>query len=164
MLLFPRIIVSKSHENTSEYVDTVTLFSKTWTKGHWSLDDLWPHICWGHMCDFTQGSLCPSPVGIHQCMRMQWLILQNFNQDYHILHTPYYVHTTYSRMSDHIVSFWTKFRRGTEVRYFQTMVIAFHLLVLLILVKWIFQHVQTKIFPNDRPYIFSMLRQYDIFS
>ena len=65
---YPRIIVSKSHENTSKYVDTVTLFAKTWTKGHWPLDDLWPHICWGHMCDSTQGSLCLSPMGIHQCM------------------------------------------------------------------------------------------------
>ena len=53
--LYPRTIVSKSHENT-KYVDTVILFSKTWTKGHWPLDDLWPHICWGHMCDSTQGS------------------------------------------------------------------------------------------------------------
>ena len=48
-------------ENTSKYVDTVNLFAKTWTKGHWPLDDLWPHICWGHRCDSTQGSLCPSP-------------------------------------------------------------------------------------------------------
>ena len=60
--LYPRIIVSKSHENTSKYVDSGTLFAKTWTKGHWPLDDLWPHICWGHMCDSTQGSLCPSPM------------------------------------------------------------------------------------------------------
>ena len=45
-------------ENTSKYVDILTLFSKTWTKGHWPLDDLWPHICWGHMCDSTQRSLC----------------------------------------------------------------------------------------------------------
>ena len=29
--LYPRIIVSKSHENTSKYVDTVNLFAKTWT-------------------------------------------------------------------------------------------------------------------------------------
>ena len=43
----------KSHENTSKYVDTVNLFAKTWTKGHWPLDDLWPHICWLHMCDST---------------------------------------------------------------------------------------------------------------
>ena len=75
--LYPRIIVSKSHENTSKYMDTVTLFSKTRTKGHWPLDDLWPNICWGDMCDFTQGSLCPSPMGIHQCMWIQWSILQN---------------------------------------------------------------------------------------
>ena len=43
-------------------------FPKTWTKGHWPLFDLWPHVCWGHMCDSTQGSLCPSSMGIHQCM------------------------------------------------------------------------------------------------
>ena len=73
--LYPRIIVSKSHENTSKCVDTVNLFAKTWTKGHWPLDELWPHICWGHMCDSTQGSLCPSPMGIHQCMWIQWSIL-----------------------------------------------------------------------------------------
>ena len=70
-------------------------FPKTWTKGHWPLDDLWPHVCWRHMCDSTQGSLCPSPKTIHQCTWIQWSILQNTT---YILHT-YYVHTTY-RMSD----------------------------------------------------------------
>ena len=63
--LYPRIIVSKYHENTSEYVDTVTFFAKTWSEGQWPLGDLWPYICWGHMCDSTQGSLCPSPMKIH---------------------------------------------------------------------------------------------------
>ena len=47
-------------------------FPKTWTKGHWPLDDLWPHVCWGHMYDSTQGSLCPSPMTIHRCMWIQW--------------------------------------------------------------------------------------------
>ena len=103
--LYPRIIVSKSNENTSKFVDTVTLFSKTWTKGHWPLDDLWPHVCWGRMCDSTQGSLCPSPMGIHQCMWIQWSILKK--------NTTYYIHTTY-RMKDHIVSFWTQFRRDKK--------------------------------------------------
>ena len=51
------------------------LFSKTWTKCHWPLDDLWTHICWGHIRDSTQGSLCPSPMGIHQCMWIQWSTL-----------------------------------------------------------------------------------------
>ena len=74
--LYARIIVSKSYENTLKYVDTVTLFAKTWTKGHWPLDDLWPHICWGLMCDSTQGSLCPSPMKIHQSMWIQWPFLQ----------------------------------------------------------------------------------------
>ena len=76
--LCPRIIVSNSHENTSTYVDTVTFFAKKkkWTKGHGPLDDLWPHICCGHMCDSTQGSLCPSPMKIHQSMWIQWPFLQ----------------------------------------------------------------------------------------
>ena len=54
--LYPRIIVSKTHENTSKYVDTVTIIAKTWTKGHWPLDDLWPHICWGLMGHYTKST------------------------------------------------------------------------------------------------------------
>ena len=72
VVLEPRV----SPEHTSKYVDTVTVFAKTWTKGHWPLEDLWPHICWGLMCDSTQGSLCPSPMKIHQSMWMQWPFLQ----------------------------------------------------------------------------------------
>ena len=106
----PKDFLSKSYENMSKYVDTVTLFfsSKTWTTGHRSLDDLRPQVCWGHMCDSTQGSLCPSPMGIHQCMLIQWSILQSTTC---IPRT----HTTY-RMSDHIVSFWTKFRRDKKCK------------------------------------------------
>ena len=115
--LYPRIIVSKSHENTSKYVDTVNLFAKTWTKGHWPLDDLWPHICWGHRCDSTQGSLCPSPMGIYQCMWIQWSILQKITTYIHIhTHTYIHIHTTY-RISDHIVSFWTTFRRDKNTSF-----------------------------------------------
>ena len=43
-----------------------------WTKGHWPLDDLWPLVCWGHMCDSTQGLLWLSPMKIHQSMWIQW--------------------------------------------------------------------------------------------
>ena len=89
-------------------------FPKIWTKGHWPLDDLWPHVCWGHMCDSTQGSLCPSPMTIHQCMWIQWSILQNTT--YIHIHTYYILHTTY-RMSDHIVSYWTQFRRDKKVNF-----------------------------------------------
>ena len=89
-------------------------FPKTWTKGHWPLDDLWPHVCGGHMCDSTQGSLCPSPMTIHQCMWIQWSILQNTTY-VHILHTYTYIHThTTYRMSDHIVSYWTQSRRDKK--------------------------------------------------
>ena len=53
---------------------------KTWTKGHWPLDDLWTHICWGHRCDSTQGSLCPSPMKIHQNMWIVTLFAKKLNQ------------------------------------------------------------------------------------
>ena len=49
------IQVPWKYVNVCEYSD---LFSKTWTKGHGPLDDFWPQVCWGHMCDATQGSLC----------------------------------------------------------------------------------------------------------
>ena len=87
-----------------------SFFPKTWTKGHWPLHDLWPHVCWGHMCDSTQGSLYLSPMTIHQCMWIQWSILQITT--YIHTHTTYilHIHTTY-RMNDHIVAYWTQFRR-----------------------------------------------------
>ena len=73
-------------------------FPKTWTKGHWPLDDLWPHVCWGHMCDSTQGSLCPSPMTIHQCMWIQWSILQNTT----------YIHIhTYSTYTYYVQNEWS---------------------------------------------------------
>ena len=65
----------------SMWIQWPFFFSKTWTKGHWPLDDLWPQVCWGHMCDSTQGSLCPSPMKIHQSMWIQWLFFfKNLNQ------------------------------------------------------------------------------------
>ena len=72
-------------------VDTLTLFSKNLNQR--SLTPRWPltHVRWGHMCDSTKGSLCPSPMTIHQCMWIQWSILQNTTY----IHTTYYVHTTY---------------------------------------------------------------------
>ena len=85
--LYPRIIVSNSHGNTYKYVDTVTILknkkTKTKTNGQWPQDDLWPHFCWGHMCDSTQGSLYPSSMKIHQSIWIQWPFFQkkkNLNQ------------------------------------------------------------------------------------
>ena len=74
-------------------------FPKTWTKGHWPLDDLWPHVCWGHMCDSTQGSLCPSPMTIHQCMWIQWSILQ--------ITTYIHTHTTYILRTYYVQNEWS---------------------------------------------------------
>ena len=102
--LCPRIILSKSHENTSKYVDTVNLFAKTWTKGHWPLDDLWPHICWGHMCDCAQGSLCPSPMGIRQCMWIQLSILQKLPHTYIHIHTTYILRTYYILRTESVIT------------------------------------------------------------
>ena len=62
-LLRSHVTLPKDHCNSVpwKYIKVCgysDLFSpKTWTKGHWPLDDLWPHICWGPMCDSTQGSL-----------------------------------------------------------------------------------------------------------
>ena len=55
------------------------------------------------MCDCAQGSLCPSPMGIRQCMWIQLSILQKLPHTYIHTHTTYILHTTY-RISDHIVS------------------------------------------------------------
>ena len=78
---YPMVIVSKSHENTSKYVDTVIFFlSKPWTKGHWPLDDLWPQLSWGLMCDSTQGSFCLSLMKIHQNLWIQWPFFKNLKQ------------------------------------------------------------------------------------
>ena len=64
--LYPRIIVSKSHDDTSMYVDTVINFANY------------------HIHTYT-----------------------------YYVHTTYILHTTY-RMSDHIVSYWTQFRRDNK--------------------------------------------------
>ena len=70
------------------------------------LDDLWPHICWGHMYDPTQGSLCPSCSHGNTSMYVERV---THFANYHI-HTHTTLHTTY-RISDHTVSFLTMFRR-----------------------------------------------------
>ena len=49
-------------------------------KGHWPLDDLWPHVCWGHKFDSTQGLLCLRPMKIYQSMWIQWLFFKKLEQ------------------------------------------------------------------------------------
>ena len=114
--LCPRIILSKSHENTSKYVDTVNLFAKSWTKGHWPLDDLWPHICWGHMCDCAQGSLCPSPMGIRQCMWIQLSILQKLPHTYIHIHTTYILRTYYILRTESVITWSLSELRSGETK------------------------------------------------
>ena len=97
--LYPRIIVPKSHENSSKYVDTVTHFWKTWTKGHWPLT---PRLLRSHVWLYPRIIVSKS----HGNTSIYVDTVINFAKKYHILHK----HTTY-RMSDHIVSFWTQCRR-----------------------------------------------------
>ena len=64
--------MSNSHENT-----LLTMFKKLLLKGQRPFDNLWPHICWCLMCDSTQGSLCPTPMVIHQSIWIQWIFVKN---------------------------------------------------------------------------------------
>ena len=106
---YPRIIVSKSHENTSKYVDTVILFAKTWTKGHWPLDDLWP----------TSVEVTGVTLPKDHCVQVPWEYINvcgHSDQFCKLPHTytTYYIQRTTYRMSDHIVSFWTQFKRDKK--------------------------------------------------
>ena len=84
-------------------------FPKTWTKGHWPLDDLWPHVC------FT----CVTLPKDH-CVQVPWEYInvcgysdQFCKLPHTYIHYHIHTHTTY-RMSDHIVSYWTQFRRDKK--------------------------------------------------
>ena len=105
-------------ENTSKYVDTLTLFSKNLNQR--SLNPRWPLtpcLLRSHVWLYPRIIVPKS----HDNTSMYVDTVINFSK-YHI-HTylyTYYVHTTY-RMSDHIVSYWTQFRRdkngGTPLNY-----------------------------------------------
>ena len=85
-------------------------FLKTWTKGHWPLDDLLtPNLLRSHVWLYPR--IIASKSHGNTSMYVDTVInLAKLNKDYHILQTYFmYVHTTY-RMSNHIVSFWTKCR------------------------------------------------------
>ena len=110
--IFASIVIVNRFENTSKYVDTLTLFSKNLNQR--SLTRRWPLtpcLLRSHVWLYPR-IIVPSPMTIHQCMWISVIILQNTT---YILHTTctYYVHTTY-RMSDHIVSYWTQFRRDKK--------------------------------------------------
>ena len=53
------------------------------------------------MCDYTQGSLCPSPMKIHQSMWIQWPFLQkNLNQGGHWPLDDIWAHICWGHMCD----------------------------------------------------------------
>ena len=103
-------------ENTSKYVDTLTLFSKNLNQS--SLTPRWPltpHLLRSHVWLYPRIIVSKS----HGNISMYVDTVIKF-ANYHIhTHTTYYMihtyilHTTY-RMSDHIVSYWTQFRRDKK--------------------------------------------------
>ena len=94
-------------ENTSKYVDTLTLFSKNLNQR--SLTPRWPLtpcLLRSHVWLYPRIIVSKS----HDNTSMYVDTVINFAK-YHIhTHTYIHIHTTY-RMSDHIVSYWTQFRR-----------------------------------------------------
>ena len=105
-------------ENTSKYVDTLTLFSKNLNQR--SLTPRWPLtpcLLRSHVWLYPRIIVSKS----HDNTSMYVDTVINFAK-YHIhTHTYYILHTTY-RMSDHIVSYWTQFRRDKKPQYIHTKV------------------------------------------
>ena len=55
--------------------------AKTWNQRSLTLDDLWPQVFWGHMCDSTQGSLNQVLWKyIKVCEHSTWPFFKNLNQ------------------------------------------------------------------------------------
>ena len=93
--------LSKSHENTSKYVDTVTFFQKLEPK---VISPRWPltsHLLRSHVWLYPRIIVSKSRLNT------------SLYVDTVINCAKYHIHTTY-RMSYHIVSFWTKFRRDKK--------------------------------------------------
>ena len=62
----PWVLPTFTRSSTSAIIEIFDLQTKR-SMIQITLDDLWPHTCWGHMgYDSTQGSLCPNPIKIHQ--------------------------------------------------------------------------------------------------
>ena len=104
---FAIIVIFNRFENTSKYVDTLTLFSKNLNQR--SLTPRWPLtpcLLRSHVWLYPRIIVSKS----HDNTSMYVDTVINFAK-YHIhTHTyTYILHTTY-RMSDHIVSYWTQFR------------------------------------------------------
>ena len=97
-------------ENTSKYVDTLTLFTKNLNQR--SLTPRWPLtpcLLRSHVWLYPRIIVSKS----HDNTSMYVDTVMNFAK-YHIHTHTYILHTTY-RMSDHIVSYWTQFRSLTEL-------------------------------------------------
>ena len=89
-------------------------FSKTGTKGHWPIGDLCPHLLRSHVWLYPRIIVSKS----HGNSSMYVDTVINFAKCHIHTHTTYYIHTyilrTTYRMNDHIVSFWTQFRRDNN--------------------------------------------------
>ena len=103
-------------ENTSKYVDTLILFSKNLNQR--SLTPTWPLTpCLLRSHVWLYPRIIVSKSHDNTSMYVDTVInLANYH--IYIWHTTY-IHTTY-RMSDHIVSYWTQFRRDKKVTHSYT--------------------------------------------
>ena len=80
--LYPRIIVSKSHENTSKYVDTVTFFAKK-NLNQRSLTPRWPltpHLLRSHVWLYPRIILSKSHENTSKYVDIVNLFAKNLNQ------------------------------------------------------------------------------------
>ena len=106
-------------ENTSKYVDTLTLFSKNLNQR--SLTPRWPltpcllrsHV-WLYPRIIVSNSHDNTSMYVDTVINFETYHIHTYMY-IHILHTYNILHTTY-RMSDHIVSYWTQFRRDNKTR------------------------------------------------
>ena len=79
--LYPRIIVSKSHENTSKYVDTVTFFAKNLNQK--SLTPRWPftpHLLRSHVWLYPRIIVSKSHENTSKYVDTVTFFAQNLNQ------------------------------------------------------------------------------------
>ena len=98
---YPRIIVSKSHENTSKYVDTVTFFCKK-NLNQRSLTPRWPltpHLLRSHVWLYLRIIVSRS----HGNTSMYVDTVINF-ANYHIHTHTIYVHTTYILRTESVIT------------------------------------------------------------
>ena len=103
------IIVILDLKIHQKYVDTLTLFSKNLNQR--SLTPRWPLT----PC-LLRSHVWLYPRIIVSKSHEQYINVCGYSDQFCKIPHTYYIHTTY-RMSDHIVSYWTQFRRDNKLMF-----------------------------------------------